>query len=356
MKEREARLLLATLAEPGDERLGSLITEFGIVEACELSKNGRAGEALRKKLARKDLSGLVNAVAQATKDCGARFITPDDDEWPLGLADLDFGLPIGLWVRGMGQLRELTETSVAIVGARASTAYGERIASDLGSQLAASRVVSVSGAAYGIDAAAHRGSIAGQGKTIAVLACGVDVAYPRAHQGLLDRIVDHGLIVSEGPPKTEPHKHRFLIRNRLIAALSQSTVVVEAALRSGSLSTSMWAHSIGRQVWGIPGPLTSAASAGVHAAIRDGVMELVTELSDVIPAVNESVLVTEHLLSSNTEIHQHIVRVLAQRSSTTDQLVLTLPDFPAHEVLSALTLLEITNIAKQVDSYWILNG
>ena len=349
MNERELRLLLASLGEPGDEKVGALISEFGIDEAFELARQGDAGGALCKRLSSANLVAHLSQMERATVSCGSRFITPDDDEWPIGLSDLEFGEPIGLWVIGKLNLGDIAGHSVAVVGARSSTSYGERVASDLGSLLAMNSVTSVSGAAYGIDAAVHRGSLAANGPTIAVLACGVDVAYPTAHKGLLDRIAEHGLIVSEAPPGTKPHKHRFLIRNRLIAAMSQSTVVVEAALRSGSLSTSMWAHGIGRQVWGIPGPLTSATSAGVHAAIRDGVMDIVTDLKAVVPAVQGDLNAAVSQLSDDEFA---IVDLLTDKGATTDAVVQSLSASPAHEVLANLTLLEVKGIVTNRDGVW----
>ena len=351
MNERELRLLLAGLGEPGDEKVGALICEFGIEEGFERARLGDAGGALGKRLSSVDLNAHLRELERETASCGSRFITPDDDEWPAGGDDLEFGEPIGLWVRGKGSLSDSARNSVAVVGARSSTSYGERVASDLGSLLSMNSVTSISGAAYGIDAAVHRGSLAANGTTIAVLACGVDVAYPTAHKGLLDRIAEHGLIVSEAPPGTKPHKHRFLIRNRLIAAMSQSTVVVEAALRSGSLSTSMWAHGIGRRVWGVPGPLTSATSAGVHAAIRDGVMDIVTDLKSVVPAVE----VEAHAsLAQLSDSRLDILELLRDNDKTTDAIVQSLNESPAHEVLASLTLLEVHGLIANRDATWSL--
>ncbi len=351
MNEQETRLVLACVVEPGDEKVGALIAEYGVEETYERARVGEAGGALAQRLSDTNAAQLVNQVQKATRECGSRFITPINDEWVRGLDDLEFGQPIGLWVTGDRKLDEVAENSVAVVGARASTSYGERVASDLGSQLGTAGISSVSGAAYGIDAAVHRGSLAAGGTTIAVLACGVDVAYPAAHRGLLDRIKECGLVVSEAPPGTKPHKHRFLIRNRLIAALAQSTVVVEAALRSGSLSTSMWAHTIGRQVWGIPGPITSATSAGVHAAIRDGVMDLAADLKCLVPRQ------PAHDGFTVPGLEQHalaIQNLLKAKPHTTDELVGALPQFVAHEILSSLTLLELRGLVHKPADSWAL--
>jgi DNA processing protein len=140
----------------------------------------------------------------------------------------------------------------------------------------------VSGGAYGIDAGAHRGALAAGGTTVCVLACGVDVAYPRAHAGLIDRIADEGLLVSELPPGAPPTKARFLDRNRLIAALTPGTVLVEAAFRSGALNTASWASRMRRRLLAVPGPVTSPLSGGPHRQIREGAATLVTGAADVV--------------------------------------------------------------------------
>ena len=281
LTELQARLVISLAGEPGDERVGQAVAEFGAVEAVQTWQRGIGAGAMVKSINRVLASRAIEQAVKSLNSVRGRFITPQDYEWPLAVDDLDLATPVGLWCVGAGSLAELAKRSLAIVGARAATAYGERIATDIAAQAAQESVTVVSGAAYGIDAAAHRGVLAGAGATVAVLACGVDVAYPASHRGLLTRISETGVIVSEAPPGSPPHKHRFLIRNRLIAALSQSTLVVEAALRSGSLSTANWAHSLGRDVWGIPGPITSATSAGVHTAIRNNVMKLAASSQDI---------------------------------------------------------------------------
>ncbi len=178
-------------------------------------------------------------------------------------------------------LAEQTATAVAVVGARASTEYGNEVAGDIAADLAEAGVTVISGAAYGIDAAAHRGALAVRGPTVAVLACGADVTYPRGHDALLGRIADQGLVVSEAPPGDHPTKVRFLARNRLIAALASAVLVVEAAWRSGALNTLNWAGSLQRPGLAVPGPVTSALSAGVHHAIRERRADLVTSGAEV---------------------------------------------------------------------------
>ena len=186
---------------------------------------------------------------------GGRLITADDAEWPLlsftAFAGVDHRLrpqahpPLVLWAIGSARLDDMAERAVAIVGTRASTAYGEHVAADLAAGLVERDVAVVSGGAYGIDGAAHRATLATDGFTVAVLAGGIDVPYPAGHAALLHRIGQDGLVVSEYPPGVRPARHRFLTRNRLVAALSGATVVVEAGARSGAANTAAWARALG---------------------------------------------------------------------------------------------------------------
>jgi DNA processing protein len=193
--------------------------------------------------------------------------------------------PLALWVRGPGRLAELSDRAVAVVGARAATGYGAFVAEDFGYGLGAAGFTVVSGAALGIDGASHRGALAAEAPTIAVLAGGIDQTYPREHSGLLARIQRTGLLVSEYPPGTVPARHRFLVRNRLIAALGAGTVVVEASGRSGAQRTARDAAALGRPVLAVPGPITSAMSVGCHQLLRDQHAVLVTRVEEVIEAV-----------------------------------------------------------------------
>lgn len=226
---------------------------------------------------------------------GGRLVTPEDEEWPrelLGCLPSGSGnvgdvAPLALWVRGDRPLQEVTHRAVAVIGARASTAYGNHVATAIAGDLAGSGRTVVAGAAYGIDAAAHRAALAVDGVTVAVMACGLDRPYPVAHEQLLDAIADQGLVVTEYPPGTTVGRQGFLDRNRLIAALSTATVAVEAGLRSGTASAVRWAGRLGRPVFAVPGPVTSAASAGCHRFIVEGDAELVTCADDVRRALAE---------------------------------------------------------------------
>ncbi|MCK8681795.1 DNA-processing protein DprA [Streptomyces lichenis] len=290
--ERRARAALTRVLEPGDERAGQWLADLGPVELLRRLTSPAyhpgalpgAGDqrirALRALAARADPGRDLAAMASH----GGRFVIPGDPEWPSQLDDLGPARPIGLWVRGGPDLRHWALRSVALVGARGCTPYGAHTATTLAAGLAERGWVVVSGAAYGIDGAAHRGALAAGGATIAVLACGTDVAYPRGHAELLGRIVRQGLVIGELPPGAHPTRSRFVLRNRVIAALTRGTVVIEAAHRSGSLVTARAAQRMGRHTMGVPGPVTSACSGGVHQLLRGGAV-LVTDAPDVIELV-----------------------------------------------------------------------
>jgi len=216
---------------------------------------------------------------------GARLVVPGDSEWPTQLDDLGHSRPHALWLHGDADLRFSCLRSVAVVGSRAATPYGAHVAAELGAGLSERRWGVVSGGAHGVDGAAHRGALAGEGPTVAVLACGADVAYPSAHQQLFAAIRSQGVLVSECPMGAHPTRPRFLIRNRLIAALSRGTVVVEAAVRSGALNTAGHAIALNRHLAAMPGPVTSEFSVGCHRLIRQGRATCVTGPEEVIELV-----------------------------------------------------------------------
>ena len=214
---------------------------------------------------------------------GARAVPRGAPEWPEVLDDLGAGAPYCLWVRGPASVREALARAVAIVGSRSSTAYGEYVAAALAAGVADAGWTVISGGAYGIDARAHRAALAAGGVTVAVMAGGVDRLYPQGNADLLARVLETGAIVAEQPPGFPPHRSRFLTRNRIIAA-SAATVVVEAAHRSGALSTAHHAADLGRPVGAVPGPVTSPSSSGCHALIRNGAV-CVTAAKDVLEMV-----------------------------------------------------------------------
>ncbi|MFE6833700.1 DNA-processing protein DprA [Streptomyces sp. NPDC057705] len=287
-----ARAALTRVLEPGDEHGGRWLREHGAVGLMGLLTGPETGSEAPAGVGPERLAGYRRRAALADPQgdleraaaSGVRFVFPGSAEWPSQLDDLGDARPVGLWLRGRPNLRTWALRSVSMVGARACTPYGAHMAQTLAAGLAERGWVVVSGAAFGIDGAAHRGALAPGGATAAVLACGVDVAYPRGHSGLLDRIAGQGLILGELPPGSHPTPSRFVLRNRVIAALTRGTVVVEAAHRSGSLVTARRAQQLGRITMGVPGAATSALSAGVHELLR-GEAVLVTDAAEVVELV-----------------------------------------------------------------------
>ena len=276
---------LTYLAEPGNIALGALLGVAGPAEVLARIRSGAPGAIAASRTA---LGRWRARLAQVPADAGLadaqrkgiRLICPGDPEWPPQLDDLGTHHPYALWARG-NDLRAPCEQAVAVVGSRAASAYGTHVATDLAAGLAGSGWTVISGAAYGIDAAAHHGALLADGPTVAVLACGADIAYPRGHATLLATIATRGTIVSEYPPGQQVSRTRFLTRNRVIAALSAGTVVVEAGQRSGALTTARHAQKLSRPVMAVPGPVTSAQSAGCHQLIRDGAA-CVTSTADIL--------------------------------------------------------------------------
>jgi DNA processing protein len=294
--ERRARVALSFLAQPGDPVLGAALQSFsagellsavtGTDEAGVLALTGRA---LDPPLARavdrwRDRLGEVPSVARlaAWEQSGLRLVLPGDAEWPTQLDDLGDARPLLLWARGTADLRFACLNSVAMVGSRAASGYGNHVALEMAATLTEHGVSVVSGGAYGIDASSHRGALACDGSTVAVLAGGLEFGYPRGHAELFLAIAAQGVLVSECPPGRGPTRPGFLVRNRIIAALSRGTVVVEAALRSGALNTARHARELCRPVMAVPGPVTSEQSAGCHELIRDYGAMCVTCANDVL--------------------------------------------------------------------------
>jgi DNA processing protein len=287
--ERIARASLLRATEPAVPSVVRRVRAVGPVQTVDDIRRGRpvGTSDAGAMLARLSVGGGEQDLEVAGR-LGMRLICPGDEEWPAGLDDLAANDAdcLGLWVRGPMRLDGACRQAVAVVGTRAATEYGEQVAADLGLGLAERGWTVVSGLAFGIDAAAHRGALAAPGPTLAVLACGADVAYPKGNRSLYERIVTEGTVVSEHPPGAAPQRLRFLVRNRLIAALSAGTVVVEAAARSGARSTARHAGELFRHVMVVPGPVTSSLSAGCHQLLRDRPDSvLVTKVDEIIEQV-----------------------------------------------------------------------
>ncbi|KRC64187.1 hypothetical protein ASE12_05045 [Aeromicrobium sp. Root236] len=370
---RQDRLGLSLVAEPGDPRLRNLLLTHEPAEilAAILGRHrlteARIPEAWVER--GRTLDRTAGAVAARAKAAGLRWVTPGDQEWPDALSDLDHvepvqgatGAPVGLWLRGVGDLGEMAEKSVAIVGARECTTYGAECASDLAADCADAGWTVISGAAFGIDGCAHRGAFLMDAPTAGVLACGADLDYPKSHAALIARIAEVGVVISEQAPGEKPIKNRFLSRNRLIAALTQGTVVVEARERSGSLNTLNWADQLGRATMALPGPVTSQLSAGVHAAIRAGKAVVVTTGREIVAELSGLGAATEEPPSLPlTEFD----RLPPAARSTLDGLEWSTPRTVAEiasavrlstrEVRAALDLLERRDLAIRAGTEWML--
>lgn len=316
-----ARAAWSTLTEPGDRVAGRLIALCGperalqflidrfrtdeIVKECgaleELDMDPAQfeedlAEGMMRWQPRLSSGDALQSVTHAA-GLGAFLLTPERELWPRGVNDLGLHAPLVLWGRGQLKALEKFENSLAVVGARASTGYGEHVTMETVSAIAEHDVAIVSGAAYGIDGMAHRSALAAGGTTMAFLAGGVDRFYPSGHDALLARIMESGVVLAEAPCGYAPTKWRFLLRNRLIAASTQATIVMEAGWRSGSLNTANHAATLGRPLGVVPGPVTSASSAGCHRLLREYDAVCVTSASEMLellpgqpPALSESEL------------------------------------------------------------------
>ena len=368
---RLARAYLLRVAEPPAPALATLVSECGPMRAAALVRDGTVPAAvLAETQARRRVDRAAADLAAAAA-IGARFVVPEDDEWPAwpfaafgpaAARGVDWAVePLGLWVRGPARLDELSARAVAVVGARAATSYGDHVASELGYELADRGVTVVSGAAYGIDGAAHRGALAAAGPTLAVLGCGVDYAYPSGHVGLLRRIAEEGALVSEYAPGTPPARHRFLVRNRLIAVLSDGTVVVEAGARSGARNTAGAATQLGRMVMAVPGPVTSHMSSGCNALIRSGEAVLVDGVHQVVESVGRlgtdlgqpaatPQRRTDGLGPEELRVHE----ALRARAARTADWLAREAGVPLDRVRAVLPMLEHRGLAQRCESGWRL--
>jgi DNA processing protein len=293
--ERYARAALTYLAEPGDPWLAALVRECGAARALAAIRAGRFPAGRRRDTAeramarwRLRLAGVPEPDEVADQLArGIRLVIASDAEWPDGLAELGDNQPYAIWLRGAAtDLGALCRRSVAIVGSRAATAYGSYIAAELAASITARGWTVVSGGAYGIDGCAHRGALAARGPTVAVMAGGVDRLYPVGHKELLDGVVVAGAVISEWPPGQGVARLRFLVRNRVIAAITRGCLVVEAGRRSGALNTARHARDLGRPLMAVPGPVTSDLSAGCHSIIRDWQGTLVTTVDEVVETLD----------------------------------------------------------------------
>lgn len=359
--DRLARMALARVAEPGKVELLRLVTRLGAAAVhAQLLDDPAVGARLAAVRPEQDLESAARR--------GLRFVIPGDDEWPAGFDDLALappvsphgGVPLGLWVRGPLRLGTM-RGALAVVGSRTATTYGDTIARDLAATVGATGRAIISGAAYGIDQAAHRGAIAVEAPTVAVLACGADRAYPPRHHDLIEHIASTGAVVSETVPGGAPMKQRFLARNRLIAALAGGTVVVEAALRSGALNTANWTARLNRILMGVPGPVTSSSSAGVHQLMRTGAATLVTSGEEVLELLGGA---GEHLLEpprgpdrpgdALDVLQRRVLDAVPVAVGATSRSVAHICGLEAQQVHGVLLRLEARGLVEADDAGWRL--
>jgi DNA processing protein len=360
---------LSRVAEPPCPQLADLVARVGPIEAAERVKRRDLDDNLRRATeARHEIDSAAEDL-EILERMGGRLVTAADDEWPLLAFTAFDGLdvtkrpegrpPLALWVTGSARLDEVAERSAAIVGTRAATNYGEHVATELAAGLAERDATVVSGGAYGIDGAAHRGALVADGLTVVVLASGIDVCYPAGHAALFERVREQGLIVTEYPPGLRPQRHRFLTRNRLVAALSGATVVVEAGARSGAANTAAWARALGRHVCAVPGPVTSSASVGCHALLRDGatVVTRADEIVELIGHAGELAADDDRpasRLDGLTDTELRVYDAFPARGARTVDEIAVASGLPPTQVLGPLSMLEIGGLVVCQGGRWKL--
>ena len=358
---------LSRVVEPPCAELAALVHRVGPIEAAERVRRGEVGDVLaRHTEARREIDRATEDLELLARR-GGRLITPGEGEWPT-LAFAAFGggaamskpqgrPPLVLWALGPARLDETAQRAAAVVGTRAATSYGEQVAADLAAGLAEHDVAVVSGGAYGIDGAAHRAALAADGVTVGVLAGGLDIPYPAGHSALLHRIGGDGLLVTEYPPGVRPARHRFLTRNRLVAAFAGAAVVVEAGLRSGAANTAAWARVLGRVVGAVPGPVTSSASTGCHALLRAGaevitrtedIVELVGRIGELAPEETRPATALDGLGDEERRVYEALP---GRGAATVDQIAVAAAVEPAR-ILAPLAMLEIAGLAERHEGRW----
>jgi DNA processing protein len=371
-RDRLARAALSFLAEPGDAALGALLRSCGPADIVAAVSSGSDPDAALPAAGR-GVPGLSRAIGRwrarlgevptsARLDIwergGLRLVCPGEPEWPTQLDDLGDARPVVLWLRGAVDLRYACLRSVAVVGARAATAYGCHVGTELAADLAGRGWAVISGGAYGIDACAHRGALAVGGCTVVVLASGLSFGYPKGHHELFGAIAEAGVLVSECPPDQAPTRPGFLTRNRVIAALSRGTVVVEAALRSGALSTARHAREVNRPVMAVPGPVTSEQSAGCHQLIREwgavcvtgagDVLEMVAPIGEADGAAREPAVPAQSLDPVTAEV----LKAVPQRSGRGPATIATLAGVDLDTALRCLGLLAAAGHVERCGQGW----
>lgn len=381
-RTRLARAGLLRHCEPAAPGVGALVKRLGPVAAWEAVRyRGRVdgiGDLWFRETSSRTRGRTPDELSFAAEldlieadRHGARLVIPEDDEWP-AQADLDLTHveriadrpqhgPLALYVRG-ARLPDLPSMGIAVVGSRDGTSYGLDVAARWSHDLAAAGFTVLSGAANGIDAAAHRGALAAAEAdvpTIAVLAGGVDRPTPAANAVLIDRIIDHGAVISEYPPGDRPFRARFLVRNRLIAGLARAVLVVEAGSRSGSMSTAAAGRSLNRISLAVPGPVTSKVSVGCHHLMREYGTQLVTSSADVLAALRPTDYQLDLLAPAVEEVGSPAARVrdaLSARLGRSPLEIASATGLTSSAVWEELTMLSLTGRAERRGQGWIRTG
>jgi DNA processing protein len=374
-QDRAARVALTWLAEPGNRTVWSMVRVDGAPATLDRllrgdSPDGSLRAAVIARSAAGDARRIAEAALRRAERLGAQVIVPADPEWPtrvdaLATLELDGGgrvnhdvrPPLCIWKRGSWPLNEALDRSVAIVGARAATSYGVHVTTDLAFGLAERGWTVVSGGAFGIDAAAHRAALAAGGLTIAVLACGVDRPYPVGNSAMFERIAETGLLISEWPPGSEPLRHRFLIRNRVIAAATVGTIVVEAAARSGAVQTMSRVVALGRTALVVPGPVTSAMSVGCHELLREfpparvvgGLPHVLEEISPIGENLADPPRGPAHQRDSLDEESALVLEAVPRRGTAGPEQLAAKAGLSLRTVLRRLSLLETLGLVLRRD-------
>ena len=275
----EARAILFSCIEPGHFFWSAEISVHGPLKVLESILSGSYPAEKTRAIITSIRAADVGQILYEIEKAGAKFLTPEHEHWPEGVNQL-VNPPIGLVVKGDSTC--LITDSLAIVGSRKPTNYGANVASEFARGFSDLGWTIISGGAYGIDSYAHRATLQANGATIAVLATGIEVAYPKSNQKLFNEMSAHGALISELMPYESAMPSRFLVRNRLIASIAKATLVVEAAYKSGSLRTAHDAAELLRPVMAIPGPINSAMSQGCHRLISERAAELITSVADAV--------------------------------------------------------------------------
>jgi DNA processing protein len=389
-EDRYSRAALSILTDPGDEVLGALLRAVSPGEVLDLIRSDcrDPGSVLRPagqddRVPRDGAHAGSRTISQAAADraierwrarradvpplarlelweqAGLRIVCPGEPEWPTQLDDLGDARPVAIWLQGTANLRFACLHSVSVVGSRAATAYGSHVATELSAELSGLGWTVISGGAFGIDACAHRGALAVGGCTVAVLASGLNFGYPKGNGDLFAAITHTGVMVSECPPDRAPTRPGFLVRNRVIAALSRGTLVVEAAVRSGALNTARHARELNRPVMAVPGPITSEQSAGCHELIREAQATCVTGARDIMELVAplgdaESGSAREPAIPADDldPVTASVLRAVAQRSGRGPATIATLAGVDLDTALRCLGLLGAAGYVERCDQGW----